>query len=146
MRPVARPEHALRRRLYQRLRENADVLVARRPALRYLVRRGELHPAAARVDEPEQRLERGMLRRHGLEELADMVDDEAPGEAQDLRFALGEGTAVELHHGVPAECMHARGEPVHHVPAERATGERHEADPAEAAAGAPLQLRGADRW
>src|SRR3989442_11376045 len=42
MRPVAPPEHALRRRLHQRLRESADVLVARRAALRYLLRRGEL--------------------------------------------------------------------------------------------------------
>src|SRR5713101_104477 len=38
MRPVARPEHALRRRLYQRLGESADVLVSRWSALRYLVR------------------------------------------------------------------------------------------------------------
>src|SRR5882672_3049178 len=105
MRPVARPEHALRRRLYQRLCESPDVLVSRRSALRHLVRGGELHPAATGVDEPEQRLERGMPRRHGLEELADVVDDEAPGETQDLRFALGERAAVELHHRVPAECM-----------------------------------------
>src|SRR5258708_30100519 len=37
MRPVARPEHALPRRLYQRPRENAGVPGAPRRALRYPV-------------------------------------------------------------------------------------------------------------
>ncbi len=70
-----------------------------------------------------------------------MVDDEAARQAPDLRLALGERAAVELHHRVPAESVHARGERVHHVPSERAAGERHEADAADSAAGELRQMR-----
>src|SRR6266513_3068302 len=51
MRPVARPQHALRCVLHQRLRQAPNVLVFRRAGLRSLVRRRQLHPAPSGIDQ-----------------------------------------------------------------------------------------------
>src|SRR3954469_13466691 len=103
MRPGAPPPHALRRTLHQRPREARHVRVFGRSGLRRLVRRRKLYPAAARVEEVEERAERGMVGADRLEKFSGMVDHEPAREALDLRFVRGEFAAIELDIGVPAE-------------------------------------------
>ena len=103
VRPVARPQHALGRLLDQCPGQAADVLVLRRAGLRGLVRRRQLDPAAAGIDKAQQRPKLLGVRRHRIEKLADVVDDELARQALDLRLVLRQVAAVELDVGVPPE-------------------------------------------
>src|SRR3954466_878723 len=103
VRPVARPHHALRRMLHQRLCQPADILVLRRTGLGRLIRRRELHPASPGVDETKQALERLCAYFYWLEKLPRMVDHELAGKALDLRFVFRQLPSIELDVGVPAE-------------------------------------------
>ena len=140
MRPVRRPQHALGRLLHQRLGQAADVLVLRRAGLRGLVRRGELHPAAAGIDKIQQRTKLLRVGRNRLQKLAGVVDDELARQALDLRLVLRQLAAVELDVGVPAEGMHLRHHRVHDVEAEHAAVQRHDAHRADAGLGQALEL------
>ena len=140
MRPVARPHHALGRVLHERSCQRADILVFRRAGLRGLVRRRELDPAAAGVDQPQQAFERRMVGRHRFQELAGVVDHELARQALDLRFVLRQLAAVELDIGVPAEGMHARHHFVHDLEAEHAAVQRHDAHRADASLGKALEF------
>src|SRR6185312_10269536 len=140
MRPVRRPEHALGRPLYQRLRQPADIFVLRRPGLRGLVRRRELDPATPRIDQVEKALELLGIGRYGFQELSRMVDHELSWKALDLALVLRQLAAVELDVGVPTERMHPRHEPVHGIEPERAAVQRHDADRADAGPREPVEL------
>ena len=76
-----------------------------------------------------------MLRRHRLQKLADMVDDDASRPGPHLRFALREIAAVELQLDVPADLLHARGDAVEPLPRDRRARQHVEARAANAALG-----------
>src|SRR6267142_4654710 len=81
-----------------------------------------------------------MLGRDGLEIFPRVVDDEFARQPVNLRLDFRQLAPVELDIGVPAERMHARHQGIHDVEAERAAVERHDAQPADAAAGEALEL------
>ena len=57
-----------------------------------------------------------MLRRHGLQELAVVVDDDLGGQFPQQRLVRGQFAPVQLHLHVPAERRDARGDTRHVVP------------------------------
>ena len=103
VRPVARPQAPLGVAARDQARDPGDVVVARRPAARAFVRRRDLDPARAGVEQPAERAQRlavGLDRAH---ESADVVDHQAARQAAQHRFVQRQLAAVELQVDVPAE-------------------------------------------
>ncbi len=141
MRPVRCPEHALRRRLNQRLGAEADVVEERRADLRHLVGGGELDVSASAFDEPEQHPEGRVIERHRFEELAHVIDDQRARQAPQKRLTFRQEPAVELQLHMPAERRDAGGERSEAFPREHTSGKHVEAHPADACAAELIKLR-----
>ncbi len=82
----------------------------------------------------------GVVGRHRLDEFPDVVDDDGAGQPLQHFLARRELAAVELHDGVPAQALDARGERRHHLPFQEAAGEEKEPQAADAGRMQPLEL------
>src|ERR1700682_199137 len=97
VRPVARPHAPFRRGGDKSVSERGDVLVMRWTSLRGLVRRRQLDPGVAGVEESQQGLKSRMIGRDRLQELAVMVDDQRNRQSRKYVFISCEVAAIELH-------------------------------------------------
>lgn len=80
VRPVGGEQHALGRCADELLRRRSGIRIGRRPGLRAMVRRRQLDPAAAAIDQSAQGLPCRVIGRDRLPEPADMVDHDVARE------------------------------------------------------------------
>src|SRR5690606_30049354 len=112
------------------LRERPDIIVQRWARAGGLIRRGQLHPRTAVVEQSAQDEERRVIRRHRLKKLADMVDHKRALECLERVFALGQLAPIELQLHMPAEGADAVRHFVQDVPWQRTAGEHEKPDAA----------------
>ncbi len=125
-----------------------DIVVARCAGSRRLVRRGQLHPCVAAIEQASQCEEGRRIRRDGRQELARVIDDDTRRQPRQRRLDLAQRAAVELQVDMPAERRDPRGHPLQIAPLRSAARQHHEAHAAHAGGMQTFQLglRHVDRY
>src|SRR5690625_62431 len=130
MRPVTAPQNALRRMCDHPPGDGPYILVARAARNAGFVACAYLEPGIAFVEQAQNLVDPGIVRRDRIHEFADLIDDVLSFDPMQLIQITIEMAAVELDHKVPAQRVDQPLDLPHLVDFYRPTRQLHDARPA----------------